>query len=212
MRRALLAAVLCATVPPAAAQRLVLGPAVVFLGDYREASNNLRYDVSGFGGTAILVLGRFAAEAAVSTLSYEPRGGAAEPFDAAQFDGWVRYRVTEWASVELGVTNREVRDEFRAQSAAALRIGAHSAVALGPFAGVAARLNYLARARFSGGGSAPFGMDVGLRVHYGFARGRIRATAESQLQRFNRTVRVAGAEQDVPIQQSVARLGLAVGF
>jgi hypothetical protein len=157
-------------------------------------------------------MGRFAAEAAVSTLSYDPRGGAAEPFDATQFDGWVRYRVLEWASVELGVTSREVRDEFRAQSAAAFRIGAHSAVALGPFAGIAARVDYLPGARFSGGGSAAFALDVGLRVHYGFARGRLRVTGESQLQRFNRTVRVGGAEQDVPIQQSVARLGLAVAF
>jgi hypothetical protein len=55
-------------------------------------------------------------------------------------------------------------------------------------------------------------MEVGVSVYHGFARGRIRVAGESQLQRFNRTVRVANAEQDVPIQQIVARLGLSVGF
>lgn len=214
MRRAVLVAVLCATAAPAAAQRFVVGPSGFLLGDYREVSNDLRYGVSGFGGAAVLTLGRFAAEASFASLSYEPRplGTASEPFDATQFDGYLRYRVLPWASLELGVTSRDVRDEFRAQSVAAFRVGAHSTVALGPYAGVAARLNYLAGARFSGGGSAPFAMDVGLSVYHGFARGRIRLAGESQLQRFNRTVRVADATQDVPIQQIVTRLGLAVGF
>jgi hypothetical protein len=206
--------VLVAAAAPLAAQRFVFGLAGVG-GDYREATNDLRYDVSGLAGTALLTLGRFAAEATVSGLSYDPdeSGTAAERFEAAQFDGYVRYRVVRWASLELGVTNREVREEFqfRAQSAAAFRVGVHSATALGPNGGVAARVNYLAGAKFSGGGSAPFAMDVGLSAYYAFARGRLRVTAESQFQHFSRTVDVGGT-QDVPIQQVLGRLGLAVGF
>ncbi len=214
MRRAVLVLLLLgAAAVPLGAQRFVFGLAGVG-GDYREASNDLRYDVSGLGGTALLTLGRFAAEATIAGLKYEPDEGgtAAQDFDATQFDGYVRYRVLRWASLELGVTNRDVQDEFRAQSAAAFRIGVHSAAALGPNGGVAGRVNYLAGARFSGGGSAPFALDVGLSAFYAFARGRLRVTGESQFQNFKRTVDVGAGEQDVPIQQVVARLGLAVGF
>jgi hypothetical protein len=202
---------LCAAVAPLGAQRFVFGIAGVG-GEYREATNELRYDVTGIGGTALLTLGRFAAEATVTGLRYEPdeSGTAAQEFEATQFDGYVRYRVLRWASLELGVTNRDVRDEFRAQSAAAVRIGVHSEAALGPNGGVAGRASYLAGAQFSGGGSAPFAMDVGLSAFYAFARGRLRITAESQFQHFNRTV--DEGTQDVPIQQVVGRLGLAVAF
>jgi len=212
MRRAVLVLLLGAAAAPLPAQRFVFGLAGVG-GDYREATNDLRYDVSGLGGTAVLTLGRFAAEAAVMGLTYEPNqsGTAADKFEATQFDGYLRYRVLRWASLELGVTNRDVKDEFRAQSAAAFRIGVHSAAALGANGGVAARVNYLAGAKFSGGGSAPFAMDVGLSAFYAFAKGRLRITAESQFQHFNRTVDVGGT-QDVPIQQVLGRLGLAVGF
>ena len=212
MRRAVLVLLLGAAAAPLAAQRFVFGLAGVG-GDYREATNDLRYDVTGLGATALLTLGRFQAEAAVMGLTYEPDTGgtAADKFEATQFDGYLRYGVLKWASLELGVTNRDVKDEFRAQSAAAFRIGVHSAAALGPNGGVAARVNYLAGAKFSGGGSAPFAMDVGLSVFYAFARGRLRITGESQFQHFSRTVDVSG-KQDVPIQQVVGRLGLAVGF
>lgn len=215
MRRALAVLLLGVMTTPLAAQRFVIGLAAAG-GDYREVSNDLRYGASGVGGSAVLTLGRFAAEASVMSLSYEPDEGgtAAEAFDATQFDGFVRYRVLRWASLELGVTNRKVSDEsaLRAQSVGAIRVGAHSAVALGPQAGAAARLNYLAGSEFSGGGSAPFAIDVGLSFYYAFARGRIRITGESQFQHFNRTVEVGGSEEGVPIQQVVGRLGLAVGF
>ena len=212
MRRAVLVLLLGATAAPLAAQRFVFGLAAVG-GDYREATNDLRYDVTGISGTALLTLGRFAAEAVLSGLTYKPDTGgtAVDQFEATQFDGYLRYRALRWASLELGVTSRDVKDEFRAQSAAAFRIGVHSAAALGANGGVAARVNYLAGAKFSGGGSAPFAMDVGLSAFYAFARGRLRVTGESQLQHFNRTVDVGGT-QDVPIQQVVGRLGLAVGF
>lgn len=214
MRPAVLALLLLgAPAMPLAAQRFVLGLAGVG-GDYRESTNDLRYDVSGIGATALLMLGRFAAEATVTGLTYKPdqTGTAADEFEATQFDGYVRYRVLQWASLELGVTNRDVQDEFRAQSAAAFRLGVHSAAALGPNGGVAGRVSYLAGAKFSGGGSATFAMDVGLSAFYAFARGRLRVTGESQLQHFNRTVDVGAGKQDVPIQQVLGRLGLAVGF
>ena len=200
-------------VGPAAAQRFVLGVAGVG-GDYREATNNLRYDVAGLGVSGLLMLGRFAAEAAVTGLTYTPDEGgtATAEFSATQFDGYLRYRMVRWLSLELGVTNRAVQDDLLAQSSGAFRMGLHSDVALGPSAGVAARLNYLAGAQFSGGGSAPVAMDVGLSFFYALARGRLRVTGESQFQLYDREVDVAAGTADVPIQQMTGRLGLAVAF
>jgi hypothetical protein len=199
--------------PPALAQRLTIGVAGAG-GDYREASNDLRYEVSGLGGTAALTVGGFAAEGTALALTYRPAGGsaAAEEFKATQFDGYLRYRVYRSVSLEAGVAYRKVDDEFKAQSAAAVRIGAHSAVALGPGAGAAVRVNYLAGAKFSGGGRAPLALDVGLSFFYGFGSGRVRVTGESQFQRYNRTVDAGSADRDVPLQQLLGRLGLAVSF
>ncbi len=216
MRRALATLLLsAAAAAPAAlaAQRLTIGIAGTG-GDYREISNALRYEVSGIAGAAVLTVGGFAAEGAVMGLTYRPAAGsaAAEEFTATQFDGYLRYRVYRGVSLEAGITHRRVDDEFKAQSVAAIRVGARSAVPLGRGAGAAVRVNYLAGARFSGGGSAPLALDVGLSFHYGFGRGRVRLTGDSQFLRFNRQVNAGVGDQDAPLQQILGRLGLAVSF
>ena len=216
MRRALALVVLCAAAAgPLGAQRFVLGIAAAG-GDYREISNDLRYRVSGIAGSAATTLGRFSAEFVVSALNHEPydKSVAAKEFKATQFDGWLRYRVYRGVSLEVGAANRTVEDaaEFDGQSAGAIRVGAHSAVTLGPNAAATVRFDYLAGGKFSGGGKASFGMDVGLGFYYAFARGRVRVTGDSQFQRYNRTVDLGGVQEDVPLQQVLARVGLAVAF
>lgn len=215
MRRGLAIVLLLAAVPiPVAAQRLVIGLSGAG-GDYREVSNDLRYRMSGLGGAATFAAGRFAAEVSATALTYTADGAnASEDFKATQFDGYLRVLMTRGVSFEVGATNRQVeaKSEFLAQSAAAVRVGLHSAVELGQDAGAHLRVNYLAGARFSGGGSAPVAVDVGLGFYYGFARGRVRLTGDSQFQRFNRTVDPTdgGGSRDVPIQQILGKLGLAV--
>lgn len=216
MRRALVAAVLVGLAPATlCGQRLVLGIAGVG-GNYREITNDLRYRVSGLGGSAQVTVGRLAAEAVVAGLTYTPSAGgtAAQEFQAVQVDGFLRYLVYRGVSLEAGVTNRTVADEdvFGAQSVGAIRIGAHSAVELGPAVGTALRVHYLAGSRFSGGGSAPFSLEVGLSVHYGFGRGRVRLTGDAQFQQFKRKVDPGGGERDVPMQQITGRLGLALAL
>lgn len=216
MRRALVAWLLVGAMPATlGAQRLVLGIAGAG-GNYREISNDLRYRASGIAGSALVTVGRFAAEAAVAGLTYTPSeaGAAAEEFQAVQVDGYLRYMVYRGVSLEVGVTNRTVADEdvFGAQSAGAIRIGAHSAVELGPAVGTAVRFNYLAGSKFSGGGSAPFSLEVALSVYYGFGRGRVRLTGDAQFQQFKRKVDPGGGERDVPIQQILGRLGLALAL
>lgn len=215
--RPIAAAVLLLSVGPLplSGQRLVLGIAGAG-GGYREISNSLRYRASGVSGSAQVAVGRFAAEAAVAGLTYTPSEGgtAAQEFQAVQVDGYLRYMVYRGVSLEAGITNRTVADEdlFGAQSAGAVRIGAHSAVELGPAVGTAVRFHYLAGSRFSGGGSAPFALEVGLSVYYGFGRGRVRLTGDAQFQQFNRKVDPGAGERDVPIQQILGRLGIALAL
>jgi len=197
---------------PVVAQRFVIGVAGAG-GDYREVSNDLRYRVSGLGATAMFAAGRVAAEVSATGLTYAADGpNATDDFKAVQFDGYLRVLMARGVSVEAGLTNRQVdaASEYLAQSAAAVRVGLHSAVELGRDAGAHLRVNYLAGARFSGGGSAPVAVDVGLGFYYGFANGRGRLTGDSQFQRFNRTIEPGGVKRDVPIQQIIGKLGFAL--
>jgi len=197
---------------PLTAQRFVIGVAGAG-GDYREVSNDLRYRVSGVGAMAMFAAGRVAAEVSATGLTYTADGpNATRDFKAVQFDGYLRVLLVRGVSVETGLTNRQVDAEFEylAQSAAAVRLGLYSAVDLGRDAGAQVRVNYLAGARFSGGGTAPLAVDVGLGFYYGVANGRLRLTGESQFQRFNRTIDPGGVKRDVPIQQIIGKLGFAV--
>lgn len=214
MRCVIAVLVAVAAAGPLAAQRLVVGVQGAF-GEYREVNSGLRYKATGVAATATVNWRKFGADVTATSLSYEPddSGLAIDEFTALQLDLAVRYRVYHSVSLELGVTNRDVKEDFAAQSAGAIRIGVHSTATLGPTSGVMARAAYLAGAKFSGGGTAPFGLDVAFGFHYGFGQsGRVRLTGDYQYQRFNRTVDTGSGDADAPIQQGVARLGLAVAF
>ena len=87
-------------------------------------------------------------------------------------------------------------------------IGLRYSKTLGPGATVALRGNYLAGAKFTGGGSAGLAMELGLLVSAGPQNGRFRVNGEYGFQRVDR--KVGGLA--VPIQQSLVRVGVAVGF
>jgi hypothetical protein len=65
---------------------------------------------------------------------------------------------------------------------------------------------------FSGGGSAPFGIELGLSAAYGPGSGRLRVTGDFEFQRIDRRTDQNGSRLSVPIQTSVARMGVAVKF
>jgi hypothetical protein len=199
------------TVTPASAQRVVAGAHFAF-GDYREVSRALVYGATGIGGTLAVSWGRFGGDLEVAALEYEEDDGTLTPFKATQLDGRLRYRVYRGLSVEAGFTNRKSDDEFLGQSVGAIRLGAHAAVGLGPAAGATVRYNFLTGSKFSGGGSAGLGLEAGVGVFYGFANGRFRLTGAYDYQRFNRTIDTGGTDEDVPIQQVLARIGAAVSF
>jgi hypothetical protein len=204
---------LAAPLVRAGAQRVTVGPQFA-LADYREVSSGLRYSGSGFGGAAAARYHKWSAVAAVVRLTLDPTKGstAGEAFTATQVDAWVAYDVAPYASLEVGVIRRTADPELEAQSFGAVRVGARSTYALGRGATVLFRVNYLAAPQFSGGGRASVSLDLGLGLDVQLA-GRLHGLADYGFQRLNRKTDPGGqGEIDAPIQQSLARIGLGVGF
>ncbi len=196
------------------AQRLAVGPQLV-IGDYREVSADLRYRGTGFGAAATVRWKKVSADVAYATVSFSAsdESAAREDFTAKQFDARVRYAVRGPVSVEAGVTNRIMDPEFAAQSMGAGRIGARMTTAIGAAVQLGFRGNLLLGAKFSGGGEAPIGIELGLAVNGDF-KNRFRIGAEYEFQRVDRTTATgpSGSSVDVPIQQSLLRLGAALIF
>jgi len=192
---------------------VTIGPQFA-LGSYREVASGLRYQGTGFGGAASARYRRLSAEAQVVRLTLDPATGssATSGFTATEVSAWVAYDVATYASVEAGFIRRTADPEFDAQSVGAVRVGARSFYEIGPGATVLFRANYLAAPKFSGGGHAAFSVDLGLGLDVRLA-GRLHGTAGYTFQRINRKTNPGGTgEIDAPIQETVARVGLAVGF
>ncbi len=192
---------------------VTIGPQFA-LGSYREVASGLRYQGTGFGGAASARYRRLSAEAEVVRLTLDPATGssATSGFTATEVSAWVAYDVATYASVEAGFIRRTADPEFDAQSVGAVRVGARSFYEIGPGATVLFRANYLAAPKFSGGGHAAFSVDLGLGLDVRMA-GRLHGTAGYTFQRINRKTNPGGTgEIDAPIQETVARVGLAVGF
>ncbi len=212
-RAATVLAALALAVQLAPAQQLTIGPQFV-LASYREVSAGLRYQGTGFGGAASARLHRCSVAAAVSRVTFDPMGGssASQGFRATQVDAWLAYDVAPYASIEAGITHRSADPEFDAQSLGAVRVGARAFSEIAAGATVSFRADYLAAPQFSGGGHAPFSVDLGLEVDLQFA-GRLHGSVAYAFQRVGRKTDPGGTgEIDAPIEQSLARVGLAVAF
>ena len=205
---AVLGFALLAAASAARAQRVQAGVQMAF-GDYREVSGDLHWRGSGPAAWGSVSLRKLTLEARFAKLSYDPVAGssATASFKATQFDGFARYYMANHVSAEVGVTNRKADPEFDAQSMAAVRIGARGSYLLGPGATIALRGNYLAGAKFSGGGKAPFAFDIGLSLAVGAVNGRYRLTGDYDFQTAKRKT-----VTDAPLQQTLARIGIAFGF
>jgi hypothetical protein len=108
--------------------------------------------------------------------------------------------------------NRAITPDHAAQSLRAWRAGGSFVQPLAPGADVGVRASYLHVTEFAGGGTAPFGLELGLGVSYGPGAGRFRLTGEYELQRIDRRTTIAGQQLQVPIQSAVARIGLSAEF
>ena len=198
---------------PAAAQHGSIGPELG-VGEYREAASSLRYRGVGPGVAGSVTFRRVTAEGAYASIRMNPTGAsqATESFRATLIDAWLRWDALDYLGFEVGLTKRSAASEFAAQSVGAVRIGARTHYLLGPGAAIWLRGDYLAGARFSGGGSAPVAMEIGLGLDIRWSS-HVRAAAQYSFQRLDRKTHPAGgAEARVPIEQALARVGLAVGF
>jgi hypothetical protein len=214
VRRVLVSAALLVAAAPLSAQRVTIG-AEAALADYREQGPALRFTGAGFSARAGLEVWKVYAQARLTRTHVDGASATAEvtdAFDIAQNELQLRMQVTPRIGVEAGVLSRTMSPEHAAQSMRAWRAGGVFLQPLAPGADVAVRAAYLGATEFGGGGTAPFGLDVGLAVSYGPGAGRIRLTAEYGFQRVDRRTTVGGTRVDVPIQSAIARIGVAATF
>jgi hypothetical protein len=199
---------------PLPAQQFTVGGGYA-LTDYREQASFLHF--RGSGPTVMLNVerGRIALRGEASHLSLNPTGDAAsslEDFTADQFSVRLGVRTYSLVTVEAGWFRRSIAPSRAAQSYTALTFGLGAAYPLAPGADIALRTAYVAGRDFTGGGSAPFGIELGLAAAYGPGTGRFRLTGAFDFQRIDRRTDQSGTRLSVPIQTSVARFGLEVKF
>jgi hypothetical protein len=197
-----------------AAQQLTIGGGYA-LADYREQAAFLHFRGSGPTASLAAERGRLALRLDASHLSLDPSGeGSAslESFTLDQFSVRFGVRTMSFVAIEAGYFRRSAAPSRAAQSYSAATLGFRAAYPLAPGADVALRTAYVAGTGFTGGGSAPFGIELGLTAGYGPGSGRFRLTGDFEFQRIDRRTDQDGSRLNVPIQSSVARLGLAVKF
>jgi hypothetical protein len=199
---------------PLSAQQVTLGAGFAFC-DYREQADFLHF--RGTGPAALLTVerGRLALRADAWHMSMDPTGEAAaglESFTVDEINVRLGVRAVSVLAIEAGYLHRAVAPSRAAQSYSAATLGLRAAYPLAPGAEVAVRTSYVAGSDFTGGGSAPFGIELGLSAGYGPGSGRFRVTGDYGFQRIDRHTDQSGTRLSVPIQSSVARLGLAVRF
>jgi hypothetical protein len=213
MRRALLAALV--VVPSSLAAQTVTAGAELAMTDYREQGAALHFQGTGFSARLALSVWRIEAQVRTTRLTIdgkETAGRVTDPFVLEQPELRVRYRVSPRIGIEVGGLNRSIDPEHAAQSLRAWRAGGSFVQPLAPGADVSVRASYLYVTEFGGGGSAPFGVELGLGVSYGPGAGRFRLTGEYEFQRIDRRTTIAGQQLQVPIQSAVARVGLSAAF
>jgi hypothetical protein len=214
MRVSLVTALFLFAVAPLSAQRVTLGIDAA-LADYREQGPALRFTGGGLAGRAAVEMWRIRVHARATRVHVTGASESAEvtdAFDIAQNDVAVRMRLTPRVSIEAGILSRTMTPEHAAQSMQAWRAGGVFLQPLAPGADLAVRAAYLGATKFGGGGTAAFGLDVGLAVSYGPGSGRVRLTAEYDFQRIDRKTRLGDLRVDVPIQSAIARIGVAAAF
>ncbi|MGQ0715315.1 MAG: hypothetical protein ACT4PJ_16575 [Gemmatimonadaceae bacterium] len=214
MRRSTVALLLVLAAGPLAAQRATVG-AEFALADYREQAAHLRFQGTGFTARLELSVWRLEGQVRTTRLTVdatETNGVATDAFVVEQPEFRIRYHVSPRFGIEAGAFNRSVDPEHAAQGMRAWRAGGVFVQPLAPGSDVGIRASYVRVTRFAGGGTAPFGVELGLGVSYGPGAGRFRLTGEYEFQRIDRRTTIGGQRLEVPIQSAVARVGLSAAF
>jgi hypothetical protein len=196
-----------------AAGQHVSGGVQLAFAEYAEQGPALRFVGAGASGHLALSWRRYGVTVGAARIALRPHdGAAADPFNLTQTDVRLRVRATRLVSVEAGFLNRSVDPVNTAQSMAAARVGAVLAFPLAVGSDVAVRASYLGGGKFSGGGSAPFGVEVGLAASYAPWIERVRLTGDLEFQRLDRRISTVDGWIASPIQSSIARIGVQVAY
>lgn len=209
MRRAGVAggALLLAVTSVAGAQTVRIGIHGVGI-SHVEVRQERRAEGGGIGGYLSVRVGRFGLDLSGHAASIELVDVPAEPFDVLQGDARLSFAVARSLAIEVGAGRRKIDPEFTAQDVSVMRAGLLSEVRLSSIGSVWGRGAYLVSSRFNGGGEAGLALELGLGAALGTANGRFRVRVEYEFQRIDREVETV----KVPIQVTIAKLGLDLGF
>jgi hypothetical protein len=162
---------------------------------------------TGGGLTIWARLGHISAEGSIVRTSYHPltTNFGLIGFKTTQLDARLGFDLAAGFTAEAGLMKRTV-DRVGMQEVGSGRIGIRYSKFIGPGVFVGVRGNYLVAANFTGGGSADLAIELGLLASVAPRNGRYRFTMDYGFQRIDRKV----SGEEVPIQQSLVRLGVAV--
>lgn len=206
-RIAAIAAVACVVPLSLKAQRFEVGvqAAAATHGESSEARNSSGIGVGGFFK---LRRGSIRIEGRAYRISMDPDLGTDGGFDLTQVDLRASYRVFRSLELEVGAGRRYAKPDFVTQEIGTVTIGLRTETTVSAIADVWARGAYHVLSKFSGGGSHDLGFDVGLGARFATPSDRVKLVANYEFRRIDRTVN----QRDVPIQLSVAMVGLALIF
>ena len=181
------------------------------LGHYSEQASTLSFD--GSGPAASVAFGWWRVEAFGDWQQIglaPPHGSSLQSFTLTDLTAGVRARLAPLVSLEAGYQRRGISPAATAESFSALRLSVRTDLPLAPGATATVRAGYVGTLTFSGGGTAPIGLDLGLGFAYGPGSGRVQVIGRYDFERIDRRTVIVSASHSVPIESSVGQLGLAL--
>jgi hypothetical protein len=163
----------------------------------------------GFGGGARIELGKFRVEARALHATLRADFSVQPDYDVDQVDLSGSWFWRPYLALQLGATRRFTAPDFVAQDVGLMRIGVLSESRIAQIAGIWVRGAYLPVTRFSGGGSAGLGLELGLGVEVGSPGGRLQGFAAFDYQRIDRDAGAASASLQFSSGQAGLRLRLS---
>jgi hypothetical protein len=208
MRRALTVALALGLLAAGRAEAQTIRLGLSGLGmSYAETNASRSWDGGGGAGSLVLRIGRFGLDAYGFTAKLKADSANVSDFDMLQGDVRASFFIVPVIAIELGFGRRGTDPNFATQDFGLWRFGILSEMSLTRLGLIWIRGAYLAP-KFEGGGDVGLSAEVGLGIAVGTANGRFRVRADYEFQRIDREV----GGQDVPIQTSLGKLGLEVGF
>jgi hypothetical protein len=162
----------------------------------------------GVAGDIGVDLGRASIEVRGLTASLKADFTVQPDYAMHVVEGVATYRWRAPLAFQVGVERRFFSPDFAAQDVGLLRTGVLLETRLSSLGVIRGYASYLPLTRFSGGGDAGFGAELGLGIGVGRAESRVRGLLEYTYQRIDRRV----SNEKVPIVTSIGRLGVGARF